>query len=263
MNKIIIADGDIQETVDKNIQIQKNDANNFFNVISLNIKICTSTDLQIEYTSTKELKLEIYLNVLPNVKTNIYEIKHPGDYKIQYKYYLEENSEIKVFKFNHALTLKEMGLVNLNGADAKFYQNLKTISCDKNKYDLMIYHNAVNTTSLINNNGINVLKGELTFNVSTFVPNKIKGCTLKQQNHIINLTDNKCMVKPNLFIDEDDVIASHGALIGDFSKDELFYLQSRGLSEKAAKKLLIKGLLLKDMPKYQKQIEKAINSYWR
>ncbi len=263
MNKIIIADGFIKEDIDKNIQIQKTDTNNFFNVISLNIKIIDCTDLQIEYTSTKEIKMEIYINVLPNVKTNIYEIKENGDYKLQYKYYLEENSKVKVFKFNHANLIKEMAIVNLNGEKASFAWNLRTISHNHSKYDLMIYHNMSNSESFINNNGVNILDGKLTFNVSSFVPNKIKGCTLHQLNHIINLTDNKCIIKPNLFIDEDDVKASHGALVGKFSKEELFYLQSRGLSKKESERLLIKGILLKDMPKYHDKIEKIINSYWR
>lgn len=262
MNKIIIADDVIKEKVDNSIQIESSDVSSFFNVKTMHIKICNNTNLEIEYTSTKELKLEIYINILPNVKANIYEIKKQGNYKLQYKYYLEENSEINVYKFNHASLLKEMSIVNLNGAYATFIQTLKTISYDKNKYDLMIYHNASKSQSFIKNDGVNILNGEITFNVSSFVPNKIKGCTLNQQTNIINLTNNKCTIKPNLFIDEDDVIASHGALVRQFSKEEMFYLQSRGLSEKEAKKILIKGFLFEDMPLYQEEMEKIINSYW-
>ena len=262
MNKIIIADDIIKEEVEDSIQVQKSDSNPFFNVKTLNIKICNNTSLEIEYTSTEEMKLEIYINALPNVKANIYEIKEKGNYKVQYKYYLEEGSEINVFKFNHADLLKEMSVINLNGKYSSFSQYLRTISHDKNKYDLMIYHNGTGSKSFIDNKGINVLEGEPTFNVSSFVPNKIKGCTLNQQNHIINLTNNKCTIKPNLFIDEDDVSASHGALVDTFSKEELFYLQSRGLTKDEAEKLLVKGILLKDMPKYHDKIEKIINSYW-
>ena len=262
MNKIIIADDIIKEEVEDSIKNKKSDANPFFNVKTLNIKICNNTDLEIEYTSTGEIKLEIYINVLPNVKAEIYEIKENGNYKLQYKYYLEESSELKVFKFNNASMLREMSVINLNGKYSSFTQNLRTVSHEKNKYDVMIYHNATNSNSLIDNKGINILEGKTTFNVSSFVPNKVKGCTLKQKNHIINLTNNKCIIKPNLFIDEDDVSASHGALVGTFSKEELFYLQSRGLTKDEAEKLLVKGILLKDMPKYHDKIEKTINSYW-
>lgn len=47
--------------------------------------------------------------------------------------------------------------------------------------------------------------------------------------------------KPNLEIFADDVKASHGSTMGRIDKEQLFYLQTRGLSLEAAKKLLVKG----------------------
>ncbi len=47
--------------------------------------------------------------------------------------------------------------------------------------------------------------------------------------------------KPNLEIFADDVKASHGSTIGQLDQDQLFYMQTRGLKETDAKKLLIRG----------------------
>ncbi|MBS1658815.1 MAG: SufD family Fe-S cluster assembly protein [Bacteroidetes bacterium] len=47
--------------------------------------------------------------------------------------------------------------------------------------------------------------------------------------------------KPNLEIFADDVKASHGVTVTQLRQDELFYLRSRGLSEAAAKRLLVEG----------------------
>lgn len=47
--------------------------------------------------------------------------------------------------------------------------------------------------------------------------------------------------KPNLEIFADDVKASHGATVGQLDVDQLFYLRTRGLSDKEAKNLLIYG----------------------
>jgi Fe-S cluster assembly protein SufD len=47
--------------------------------------------------------------------------------------------------------------------------------------------------------------------------------------------------KPGLEIFADDVKASHGAIISQLSDEELFYLQSRGLSNQKAKELLVSG----------------------
>lgn len=46
-------------------------------------------------------------------------------------------------------------------------------------------------------------------------------------------------VKPQLEIYADDVKCSHGATIGQLNKEQLFYLRSRGVEEKEARKLLI------------------------
>jgi len=47
--------------------------------------------------------------------------------------------------------------------------------------------------------------------------------------------------KPNLEIFADDVKASHGATIGQLDPDQLFYMKTRGFSDKEAKNLLVHG----------------------
>ena len=50
--------------------------------------------------------------------------------------------------------------------------------------------------------------------------------------------------KPELEIYADDVKCSHGSASGSLNEDSIFYLMSRGLNYKEAKKLLINGFLL-------------------
>ncbi len=47
--------------------------------------------------------------------------------------------------------------------------------------------------------------------------------------------------QPILEIDADDVKASHGATTGRINEDQLFYLESRGLSEEEAQDIIIEG----------------------
>ena len=44
--------------------------------------------------------------------------------------------------------------------------------------------------------------------------------------------------KPQLEIFADDVLCSHGATIGQLDPEEVFYLQSRGMTEQKAKEVL-------------------------
>ena len=77
------------------------------------------------------------------------------------------------------------------------------------------------------------------------------------------MTDNLCIIKPNLFIDEEDVSANHSALIGTFKAEEVFYLMSRGISKKEADSLLTRGFLMKGINYHKDILESLISKYWR
>ena len=50
-------------------------------------------------------------------------------------------------------------------------------------------------------------------------------------------------VVPSLEIAENEIKASHGATITKVNEEQLFYMKSRGISEKQAKKLIVEGFL--------------------
>ena len=93
----------------------------------------------------------------------------------------------------------------------------------------------------------------------------MSGCIANQNNRIINLSDKKSEIRPNLYIEEYDVSASHSAFIGRFKEEELFYLMSRGIPELEASRLLLKGFLLSDISdkKMRKKIEQSTKNEWR
>ena len=262
MNKITVYGEDIKLENSDCIEVSIGEASKFLNVQSVKIKVLKDTDIILD-VSKVDIKLDFYINILKGVKANIYEYKHGGDYKFQYKYYLQEDSYLNIEKINDGNNIKEMTVINLNGEGAKVDFNLKTISKVNEKYNFLVYHNAKNTASNIINNGVNILDGVLEFNVSGFVSNGTVGCDINQKARIINMTENTCTIKPNLFIDENDVVANHSALIGTFSFDEIFYLMSRGISKKNAENLLTKGFLLKGITYYKEKLEEVINKYWR
>ena len=72
-----------------------------------------------------------------------------------------------------------------------------------------------------------------------------QGAQQTNSNQLINnlmLSDNAhADTKPNLMIFADDVKCTHGATVGQLDEDQLFYLKTRGLSEKVAKELLTKS----------------------
>ena len=59
----------------------------------------------------------------------------------------------------------------------------------------------------------------------------------------LNLENGFIKINPNMFIDSNDVIANHNSTIGNINKDYLFYLNSKGIENDNAKKLIISGFL--------------------
>ncbi len=261
MNKINIVDGNITEILDDSVKISK--ANTMTDIVQIEINVLKDTDLTIIYQNAHKMKFDITIKMAKNISCNIYELKLQGKYKISYNYVLNENSLVNIYKIHDVEKINEMTVIHLAGEKAKLNYLLKTISTDKEKYDVMVYHKAKNTISEIINNGVNIKEGSLKFEVSSFVPKNNIDCILAQNNRIINLTNHKCEIRPNLFIDENDVIASHSAHIGKCNDEEMFYLMSRGITMKEAENLIIKGFLLKGLTEYKDEWEKIIDKYWR
>ncbi|RYZ30737.1 MAG: Fe-S cluster assembly protein SufD [Chitinophagaceae bacterium] len=78
------------------------------------------------------------------------------------------------------------------------------------------------------------------FNGKIFVQPNAQKINAFQSNKNILLSDNATVnTKPQLEIYADDVKCSHGCTVGQLDEEALFYLRSRGVSEKAAKSLLV------------------------
>jgi Fe-S cluster assembly protein SufD len=88
--------------------------------------------------------------------------------------------------------------------------------------------------------GVLLDKAVGVFNGKVFVqPDAQKTNAFQQNNNL--LLSNKATIntKPQLEIFADDVKCSHGATVGQLSKDAMFYLRSRGIGEEVARALLV------------------------
>lgn len=264
MNKISIVNNEVKvkqldDCIDYNFEV-----NNKYdiNVLKLNIKKDATIKLDIE--SKEEFTLQIDITLLENVSSCVLENITGKQIKLCSKYNLLKDSSLTIKNINNINSIKEQTIFSLNGENASVKKVLKTISCNKEQYETIVYHNSKFTKSDIINNGVNIEAGVLEFNVSSIVPKNIDKCFVNQNNRIINLTNNKCRISPNMYIDCYDVIANHSAFIGTFKDEELFYLQSRGISKIDATKLLIRGFLTSELDEVQRETyNKIIDKYWR
>ena len=106
----------------------------------------------------------------------------------------------------------------------------------------IIDHTVPNCLSHQSYKGVLNDKSRAVFNGKVFVRENAHGTDAQQSNKNLLLSnDARVDTKPQLEIFNDDVKCSHGATVGQFEEEELFYLLTRGLPENLARNLLTYG----------------------
>lgn len=157
-----------------------------------------------------------------------------------YNYDILEDTIIYHFSINSSSTVN-INLINEGVILNYFYNN---INYDDNKFIIKVHHKCSNTHSEVFNHGVNVGTSKLTYMVDGIVPKESSKCICNQDNQIINMSDGKSTICPNLLIDNYDVDSNHGAYIGKFRDEVIFYLMSRGISREDSNRLLLNGFLI-------------------
>ena len=113
-------------------------------------------------------------------------------------------------------------------------------------------HFASETTSLINSKSISKDTGKTTFRGFVGIKKGAKDCKAKMSCHSL-LFDDKSQASsfPVVDVCEHSSRVSHEATISPIEEDQLFYLQTRGISKNAAQTLIVNGFIepiVKELP---------------
>lgn len=129
---------------------------------------------------------------------------------------------------------------------------------------ITVIHAAPYTKSTMDIRGL-VLK-EATVNAQGMVriEEGAKGSDAKLKAKYLTLSDDaRCGFTPSLEIFEQDVAASHSLTIGKIDEQALFYLLSRGIPIKSARKLIAHGFVREILPKLPPSSQKSIDTLVR
>ena len=117
-------------------------------------------------------------------------------------------------------------------------------SDEKVTLNVNVRHNSGGCTSHQLFKGIVGGNANASFDGLIYVAHGAQKTKAYQENHSILLSSTaKAESRPQLEIYADDVECSHGATTGFLGEDELFYMRSRGIPEKEARKLQIISFL--------------------
>lgn len=234
MNKIIIENNILKE-VD----------NEVFSVHSNQITIKKNGEYTIEYQNCSSLSCEF--KILKNIYAKIFISSVDNDLVVNHHYLLEENSQLLLFQFYYNKNVLENTVIDLNGENSSFKEGFSSISSGSEEYHIIVNHNAKNVSSDIQNKCIGLDKSSITLEINSVLKRGNTDCIMDQSSRILTLGEVEARIVPNMFIDEDSVIAKHGSVIGGFHDSEIFYLMSRGISYQEAIHLLIKGFIFSNL----------------
>ncbi|UWF54743.1 SufD family Fe-S cluster assembly protein [Chlamydia psittaci] len=120
---------------------------------------------------------------------------------------------------------------------------VSTLSPKKTWVRNMMYHDAEGTTSRQNIKSI-LSSGHFLFEGGIHITSQGVFSDAYQKHDTLLLSDDACVTTfPRLEILTDDVKASHGAAVGPLDPQQIFYMQSRGMTREEAQKKLVQGFL--------------------
>lgn len=225
--------------------------------IHVEVEIEVAQNIQatlIEYhTHSREMdgmmQFRTTLQLNSNAKLNHFILKQ-GDNKEYHQAVEIFQSEMSEYEATHialqGLLNKSTALVHLNGTAAKSTFHALMFSNQKNKteVDLVFNHHAPECHSHCTARTVLHDQSKAKFSGKIIVHPKAHHTSAHLENKCILLSEEAEMTtKPEFEIYHDDVRCTHGATVGSLDPEALFYLKSRGIEEKEAKRLLITAFL--------------------
>jgi Fe-S cluster assembly scaffold protein SufB len=223
MNKILV-------DKENNIEIKDNAVALDIKVNELTINVKGKVLIQeINKKDTEELNLTI--NIEPN-SSLIYN---------RFIIHKKANNNIKLIQNNNSkLTLNYSIIAN----DKVNISIDSTLNGDNNETEIKI-------ASVTENNGSTIIKS-----TADVLPN-IKENNLIESIKILVLNNEESICIPNLLVSSNEVEVNHAATISCVDPNYLFYLNSKGISNEAATRLIKNGYLLNNL-NINKEIKEEI-----
>lgn len=128
------------------------------------------------------------------------------------------------------------------------HANLKVVAVSSGRQiqgiDTRVTNYGSHSIGHILQHGVILERGTLTFNGIGHIVKGAKGADAQQESRVLMLSDKaRSDANPILLIDENEVTAGHAASIGQVDPEDMYYLMSRGIDQKTAERLVIRGFL--------------------
>ncbi len=197
------------------------------NVIDLNIAV-------------KELTINIKGKVL------ISELSEKDNEELKLTINIEPNSSLIYNRFTIHNKADNKIIINQH-SNSNISFNYSLIATDEVKLDLQSNLDGSNNETSIKIAAVTEDKGKTIIKGTADILPKIENNNLIESIKILLLNDEESVCIPNLLVSSNEVEVNHAATISSIDPNYLFYLNSKGISNEAAKLLIKNGYLLNNL----------------
>ncbi|MEI6221830.1 MAG: SufD family Fe-S cluster assembly protein [bacterium] len=168
---------------------------------------------------------------------------NPGNIKVEY----EPNAHCDILYFYPGNTNVQQKIhihFKGNGSNGRILGILSAKNNDTFRSEMTIHHEGKATSTNVLIKGIAQQNAKITISGLIRIEQGAKNTDTFFRGDILLLSpDAKAVIIPSLEIIENEVKGGHAATVSKLNPDQLFYLQTRGISPEEGKKLLIEGFL--------------------
>ena len=213
---------------------------------TVSIKIAAELNYFLKIKGIYNVKnIEIFASHNSTTKINI--IADDKETELNFRALVFDNAKLDInfvdfARENHKISANLV----LFGKNSECTWNLSCLSSDIDykKYNVSFNHIGEHSTSVMNNYGVASHNSTLLFDGVSHIEKMASKSNASQTAKIIIYDDGcRAMANPILKIDNNDIVASHAAAVGTLNEDHVFYLLSRGIDIKNARKLITLGYL--------------------
>lgn len=191
--------------------------------------------------------VEVHFNIENNAELRINFLSIEKNAQGKYEFNIQNNAKVLAAMADLSKgNIDFSATFNLKGDDSSAQWHLATLGAENDQkiFNINFNHFAKRTYGMMSNYGVVENNSQMHFKGISHIRHSALESKTHQSAKIM-VFDANCRAKANpiLKIDENNIEASHAAVVGRVNDEHMFYLQSRGIKEVDAKQLITLGYL--------------------
>ena len=234
-------------TVDRSKKITVNSNTGSVCHLDIEVKERTAGKVVITLAGDRELKIDFNVKVASDSNVSFLTINHVnGDVELNEKFAIYSDSSVAIAHADFTEYNSQYDAdYQLLGQGASLAVQTASLSSSRKVFNQDTFHQVGNTTAHVNNYGVVMSHGYTDMVVRNTIVQGAHHSSTHQASRLLTYDKTSIgKILPVLYIYDNEVEASHAATLGQPDEEQIYYLETRGLTQKEAISLIVKGYLM-------------------